>query len=180
MTVDVLTALELAAAVLPPSVRYAACTSDRTDVMLTPTEQATIAGAGPRRRAEFTTTRACAHDALAELGVAPAPVLPDADRCPTWPAGVVGSITHTQGYRAAAVASAHDVSCVGIDAEQNTPLPYAVTDLVLTQSEREHLQRMAGRPTSIPLRGVRWRSALRKPHTKRGSLETGDGWTSRT
>ena len=47
------------------------------------------------RRAEFTTGRACAREALTSLG-APAEAVPVGEkRAPVWPDGVVGSITHT-------------------------------------------------------------------------------------
>jgi enterobactin synthetase component D len=40
------------------------------------------------------------------------------DRAPIWPDGVVGSITHTGGFAAAAVAWAADIAGLGIDSEK--------------------------------------------------------------
>jgi 4'-phosphopantetheinyl transferase EntD len=40
------------------------------------------------------------------------------DRAPVWPRGVVGSITHTGDFAAAAVAWAADIAALGIDSEQ--------------------------------------------------------------
>jgi len=40
------------------------------------------------------------------------------DRTPIWPDGVVGSITHTGDFAAAAVAWAADIAALGIDSEQ--------------------------------------------------------------
>jgi 4'-phosphopantetheinyl transferase EntD len=40
------------------------------------------------------------------------------DRTPTWPDGVVGSITHTGDFAAAAVGWAADTAGLGIDSEQ--------------------------------------------------------------
>ncbi len=40
------------------------------------------------------------------------------DRAPIWPDGVVGSITHTGGFAAAAVAWAADIAGLGIDSER--------------------------------------------------------------
>ncbi|WP_306332212.1 4'-phosphopantetheinyl transferase [Streptomyces sp. KL109B] len=73
------------------------------DITLSRQEEALIARAVPKRRNEFTTVRACAHDALAGLGLAPVPLLPDERGAPGWPPGVVGSMTHCPGYGAAAV-----------------------------------------------------------------------------
>jgi enterobactin synthetase component D len=40
------------------------------------------------------------------------------DRAPIWPEGIVGSITHTAGFAAAAVAWAADIPGLGIDSER--------------------------------------------------------------
>ena len=50
--------------------------------------------------------RACARAALANLGQGEAVIGIDEAGAPLWPAGVVGSITHTKGYAAALVAKA--------------------------------------------------------------------------
>ncbi len=48
----------------------------------------------------------------------PAPILPGQRGAPRWPAGVVGSMTHCAGYRAAVVARADEVTSLGVDAER--------------------------------------------------------------
>jgi 4'-phosphopantetheinyl transferase EntD len=63
----------------------------------------------------------------------------DGDRVPVWPPGVVGSITHCDGYRAAAVAEDHDIGAIGIDAEPNRALKPAVARLALRPAEVRHL-----------------------------------------
>ncbi|HEY3692789.1 MAG TPA: hypothetical protein VGL46_21300 [Pseudonocardiaceae bacterium] len=50
-------------------------------------------------------------------------MVPGERRKPVWPPGVVGSLTHCTGYRAAAVAHRRGVLTVGIDAEPHEPLP---------------------------------------------------------
>jgi enterobactin synthetase component D / holo-[acyl-carrier protein] synthase len=102
-------------------------------------EAAMVAGAVATRRREFGTVRHCARVALAGIGMPPVEILPDRDRVPRWPAGVVGSLTHCHGYRAAAVARSTRVRGIGIDAEPHAPLPGAVPDLVLTPDERARL-----------------------------------------
>lgn len=64
-----------------------------------------------------------------------------ADRRPDWPAGILGSITHCDGYAAAAVAWRGTVGALGIDAEPNRALPMSVLDLVVTPRERNELDR---------------------------------------
>jgi 4'-phosphopantetheinyl transferase EntD len=78
------------------------------------------------RRREFTAGRVCARRALSSLGVHGRPVPTSPSRAPIWPAGTTGSITHTAGYCAAAVARHADVRAVGIDAEQRVILPQNV------------------------------------------------------
>lgn len=86
-------------------------------------EEVEIHNAVPARRNEFITGRACAREALRALGIGIAPLVVGDRGEPLWPEGVVGSITHCQGYRACAVARGREFSGVGIDAEVNQPLP---------------------------------------------------------
>lgn len=94
------------------------------------------------RRREFVTGRACAREALAQQGL-PAQSLPaDASRAPRWPVGVVGSITHCSGYRAAAVGRAVDFDAVGVDAEPNLRLPGGVLEAIALPVERERVAQL--------------------------------------
>ena len=102
-----------------------------------------MTGAVDKRRREFATARECARTALAELGVAPVPILRGERGSPVWPDGIVGSITHCAGYRAAAVAYATQVITIGIDAEPNHPLPDGLIDVILLPRERSQLQLLA-------------------------------------
>jgi 4'-phosphopantetheinyl transferase EntD len=111
--------------------------------VLFPAEEALVAGAAGKRRREFTTGRHCARTALAELGVAPAPILRGEMGAPRWPPGIVGSITHCAGYRAAAVARDRDVLSAGVDAEPDEGLPAGVLELVALPGERERLRDLA-------------------------------------
>ncbi|WP_137988580.1 4'-phosphopantetheinyl transferase family protein [Streptomyces vilmorinianum] len=109
-----------------------------------PGEEHLLAHAVPARRREFTTARACARRALGRLGVPPVAIPYDADRAPVWPDGVVGSITHCTGYRAAAVARATDLASLGFDAEPHGPLEHdGVLHMVTGAQERAHLAELA-------------------------------------
>jgi 4'-phosphopantetheinyl transferase EntD len=104
-----------------------------------PGEEDLIANAVEGRRREFVTARRCARQALAELGHAPAAILSGPKREPQWPAGVVGSITHTAGFRAAAVAPRSIFASIGIDSEQNGPLPNGIEQSITVAGEPEML-----------------------------------------
>src|SRR6202051_719833 len=71
-----------------------------------------------RRQREFLAGRWCAKQALQCLGAGSTDVGMAEDRAPIWPDGVVGSITHTGDFAAAAVAWAADIAALGIDSEQ--------------------------------------------------------------
>lgn len=133
--------------ILPPAVRSAYALDDPPGATLYPEEAALVANAVPKRRDEFTTVRHCARTALASLDIAPVPILRGDRGAPTWPKGIVGSLTHCAGYRAAAVARDSDVTGIGIDAEVHGPLPAGVLDLVSLPAERDQLTALA---TSFP------------------------------
>jgi 4'-phosphopantetheinyl transferase EntD len=128
------------AKVMPAEVACAEAFADPPDIMLFPEEEALIARAVEKRRREFTTARGCARTALAALGVAPAPIPAGEKGSPQWPPGVVGSITHCPGYRAAAVARASDVLSIGLDAEPDQVLPDRVLDAIALPAERARLR----------------------------------------
>jgi 4'-phosphopantetheinyl transferase EntD len=121
--------------ICPPAVRVVETSVDVPGVALFPEEAAAIASSVERRRREFATVRWCARRALAELGVQPAPLVPGERGAPSWPDGVVGSMTHCDGLRAAAVASRRDVLTLGIDAEPDAELPDGVLHIVALPGE---------------------------------------------
>jgi 4'-phosphopantetheinyl transferase EntD len=130
--------------ILPAQVASAEAFDDAAHVALFPEEEAALARSVATRRREFATARLCARRALAALGRAPAPVPPGRRGAPQWPPGVVGSITHCTGFRAAAVAHATDMVTIGIDAEPDDALPDGVLDAISTAEERAWLREVAG------------------------------------
>jgi enterobactin synthetase component D / holo-[acyl-carrier protein] synthase len=131
------------AALLPPVVSVAEAFSDETPSPLYPQEEALVGQAVDKRRREFATARRCAREALAKLGVPDAPLLSGKNREPLWPDGIVGSITHCQGYRAAVVARRPDLASVGIDAEPHAPLPDGVLRVVALPQEAGRLAELS-------------------------------------
>ncbi|GGO99505.1 4'-phosphopantetheinyl transferase family protein [Wenjunlia tyrosinilytica] len=103
---------------------------------LYPQEEAAIALAVPDRRSEFATARWCARRAMGALGLPPVPLLSSTRGAPQWPVGVVGSMTHCAGYRAAAVSRSADFMALGIDAEPNGPLPAGILEVISLERER--------------------------------------------
>ena len=129
--------------ILPAGVASAETFGDPPALMVFPEEEALVDRAVDKRRREFTTARACARTALAALGIAPTPIMPGERGAPQWPPGIVGSITHCVGYRAAAVARACNVLTIGLDAEPHEVLPSGVLEAISLAGERERLRALA-------------------------------------
>lgn len=71
-----------------------------------------------KRQTEFLAGRLCARQALQRLTGTPAVPAVGADRAPCWPAGVVGSISHGDGWAAALVGPQSAWRGLGIDIER--------------------------------------------------------------
>ncbi|GAA5703458.1 4'-phosphopantetheinyl transferase family protein [Streptomyces avermitilis] len=136
--------------ILPADVTSTDAFDDDLGIHLFAEERAAIVHAVPRRRREFSTVRRCARVALGELGIPPSPLLPGKQRDPQWPAGVVGSMTHCPGYRAAAVARTSRMHSVGIDAEEAASLPDGVLDHVGLPAERDMVERFSAQSDAVP------------------------------
>jgi 4'-phosphopantetheinyl transferase EntD len=131
------------AGLLPSSVVAVEAFDDVPGEVPFPGEEGLVARSVASRRREFLTARRCARQALAGLGHPATAILAGPRREPLWPAGVVGSITHCAGYRAAAVVRRTDLAGVGIDAEPHSRLPEGVAEQVAFAEEREHLAGLA-------------------------------------
>ncbi|MBW8805135.1 MAG: 4'-phosphopantetheinyl transferase superfamily protein [Catenulisporales bacterium] len=135
---------------LPAEVAVAESFDDPEDAVLFPGEEAVIARAVDKRRREYITTRHCARLALAQLGIPPAAIGTGGNREPLWPDGIVGSMTHCAGYRAAAVArSGGAVAGLGVDAEPHAPLPDGVFDTIARPDEVPALAALAAARSEV-------------------------------
>jgi enterobactin synthetase component D / holo-[acyl-carrier protein] synthase len=131
-------------AIVPDGVYVAESFGDGgDDAVLLPAEAAAVAAAGPQRRREFAAVRACARRALASAGFEPGPVPRGPAGAPVWPPGVVGSMTHCNGYRACAIGRTDAFAAIGIDAEPHEPLPDGVLAMAASERERAALAKLA-------------------------------------
>lgn len=133
---------------LPPGAVAAELFED-AKIDLFPEEEAAIARSVDKRRREFTSARACARRALAQLGEPPAPLVPGERGAPSWPEGIAGSMTHCDGYRACVLARTADFVSVGLDAEPNLPLPDGVDRMILLPEEKDHVTALARRSPGV-------------------------------
>ncbi|MGK2904300.1 MAG: 4'-phosphopantetheinyl transferase PptT [Mycobacterium sp.] len=131
--------MPLLPAVLPDLVFAAELYDDPPDLLPLPEEEPLVARSVAKRRNEFVTVRHCARIALGEIGVGPVPILKGEKGEPCWPDGVVGSLTHCEGFRGAVVGRQGEVRSVGIDAEPHDVLPRGVLDAISLPVERSQL-----------------------------------------
>ena len=124
----------------PAVVATEECDPLEVDGVLYPEERAFVRNAVPSRVREFTAGRLCARKALERVGALPGPLLVGVDRAPVWPEGVVGSITHTRDYCAAAVVRVGEFAALGLDVEPAVPLERSCWETVLTPPEVHWLE----------------------------------------
>lgn len=122
-------------------------TDDASDLTryedLLPDERDEVSAAVDVRKGEFGDARWCAHQALRELGVESAGAILRGERgMPLWPEGFTGSLTHTEGLRAAVAAPTRHVHSMGLDAEPAEPLPDGVLRSIASPTEIEMVSQL--------------------------------------
>lgn len=126
--------------ILPSGVASAELLDYPEDLKPHPAEEHLIANSVEKRRRDFIGARYCARQALEQLGEPQVAIGKGERGAPIWPRGVVGSLTHCDGYRAAALAHRLRYRSIGIDAEPHAALPDGVLDSVSLPAEREWLR----------------------------------------
>ena len=128
--------LETAArAIFPPECAVAVQRYDLPDFTPHPADVAVVSGAVEKRQREFAAGRAAARAALDKLGVPASFIGVGPDRNPLWPAGLVGSITHTNGLALAVVARREQIVALGIDLEVSGAVKADLWRGILTATE---------------------------------------------
>ncbi len=125
-------------------------TADAPDLSaLHPEEAAKVEKAIDKRQRQFACGRFLARRALHQLGTSldgpllNGPLLNGEDRCPLWPSGIIGTITHTRGHCAVAVARQTNLRAIGLDVEQAEPLKAKLVEAVTTERDRAWLGEQA-------------------------------------
>ena len=123
----------------PVAVGHMRPATAQADALL-PCELDCVRGAVVERRREFAAGRQLARRLMGGFGINAGPLLPGADRAPRWPAGVVGTITHTRRFVLVAVARSEDVLSLGCDIEDDQELPREIVPMILAPAEQARLQ----------------------------------------
>ena len=113
---------ELLRDILPEGVHSTFSSALAADASLLGTELEMSRKMAEKRYNEFIHGRHCAREVLQQLGYPAAEIGKGESREPLWPDGVVGTISHTQHFAAAAVSMQTHYLGIGVDMESATPL----------------------------------------------------------
>ena len=107
-------------------------------------ERTYLENVSQNRKREFIAGRFCAHEAMVLANVSPEHIQIGGKGEPIWPSNIVGSITHSHGYAAAAVARKSDIVSLGLDAEIDEPLSSRVLRRISNVQEQEWVENVGG------------------------------------
>ena len=107
-------------------------------------ERTYLENVSQNRKREFIAGRFCAHEAMMLASMPPENIHIGGKGEPIWPSNVVGSITHSHGYAAAAVARKSDIMSVGLDAEIDEPLSSKALQRISNHQEEEWAKTVGG------------------------------------
>jgi 4'-phosphopantetheinyl transferase EntD len=132
------------AALFPPGAVAAQLHGVAQSGHLSTDEIQAVSHCSEKRIRDFAAGRLCARRALKELGIEGFSLLPAKDRQPVWPAGITGSITHTDGYSAAVAIRQGSVRSVGLDSEMIAAVHEQLWPRICAPAELERLRGSCG------------------------------------
>lgn len=115
-------------------------------------ERGLIERAVQHRQQEFAAGRILARGLLGHAGAQIDALLRDADRVPTWPQAIIGSITHCRSLCAVAVAPRAISAGVGIDVEPARPISEELHAMILREAEHSRIDALP--PALRPLGAI--------------------------
>ena len=154
-----------------PETRIAKCSSDVSgaawSVAVDPAHQSEHSFPCPptnwplQRQHQYISARYAATRAMRELDIDRNPPGRSADGSPAWPAGIVGSLAHTDSFAFAAVTLSQDLA-IGVDVEPNIKLPEDALNYVLNEFERSQCTRFADGYLAVSTLIFCWKECLHK------------------
>ncbi|RZA00750.1 MAG: 4'-phosphopantetheinyl transferase superfamily protein [Sphingobacteriaceae bacterium] len=114
------------------------------DEVLTINERKATGQFSGKRLKDFSTGRYCARKALAHIGLENADILVGDEKQPLWPAGYVGSISHSGKLIGAVAAKSSQVKSIGLDIETIGKIKPEMWRLLYTKAETEFLKSFTG------------------------------------
>lgn len=129
-------------AFFPAPLHYQVAEPWMWETPVSPQEELLVEKAVDKRKREFRAGRNAAHALFQRLNIAHPHLLKGIQREPAWPAGWVGSISHTQGICVVMLASTRDALSVGLDVEQATALNPELREMICRPEELEQIMRL--------------------------------------
>ena len=121
--------------------------SNRASDALHPREKPLLEGLCLKRIREFSMGRYLARKCFAAAGIPDGPVLMGQFREPLWPEAVCGTISHSAGFYAAAVADKGVLRSIGLDLEDaSRPVSEGAYRLICTEEEQRMLRKSSWNP----------------------------------
>lgn len=114
--------------------------TEGVELQLLPGESTIVHHASKIRRCQFSVGRMLCRRAMGELGFPASAVLQDNVRAPVWPNGIVGSISHSDNWCAAAVARQENIRSLGIDVEPMSPIEEELWPIFCTDRELDWIR----------------------------------------
>jgi 4'-phosphopantetheinyl transferase EntD len=128
----------------PPSVIVVGADEAMWQIPALAAEEAFIRNAVEKRQRSFRAGRACAHRALARLGLAETALLVGPHGAPLWPEGIIGSISHCSDRCLAAVARGGPLAGIGLDVERWGEVKSELAGLICRPEERAWISEREG------------------------------------
>jgi 4'-phosphopantetheinyl transferase EntD len=107
--------------------------------VLYPAELALVERSASKRKTDFSTGRFCARKALEQFGIDHTAILRDSGKQPIWPAGIAGSISHSNQLTGAIVGKSKHVVSVGLDIEKTGGVQLNMWNILFLESEQQFL-----------------------------------------
>jgi 4'-phosphopantetheinyl transferase EntD len=104
-----------------------------------PEERVFTEGFATDRMMTFCAGRFCARRAMQLMGYPGVAIPIGKDRAPVWPAGMAGSISHTQGLVGAMVCSTGDHPSIGLDIERRNAVDRSLWDILFDEVELKQI-----------------------------------------
>lgn len=127
----------------PDCVSTCCCGIEGAEAAPDPEERGVIEHAVAARRREYIAGRRCVRQALEQLGVTDGSLDKRPDGSIAWPEGIVGALSHSDIWCAAAVARRSEAAGIGLDIETIARIGEKLWRRILTGEERSWI---AGQP----------------------------------
>lgn len=105
-----------------------------------------------KRRAEYLASRVCIRHALSLWGIEGFILHNDADRAPIWPAGMVGALSHTDGFISLLTGYSSSGKWPGIDCEKVIEEANATSlQAIIINADEKEVMRLSGLSDGVAL-----------------------------